>query len=147
MALEEQRKLEQVDGRLSKFEMTLKPPRHRDEIWWSLCRVTYVLSYENGIEEKSNILLILPVPYVEGFSGLCLKPGKIHLPLFMEICSWNICRKQANWKYYIPVFLSKWLLSSTCRTLLSLCSVSVVQWLTIIPYCSHVSPETLFILA
>lgn len=44
----------------------------------------YVLSYGNGIEERSNILLILPVPYVEGFSGLCLKPGKTHY-----LCLWK----------------------------------------------------------
>lgn len=44
----------------------------------------YVLSYENSIEEKSNILLILPVPYVEDFSGLHLEPGKT-----LYLCLWK----------------------------------------------------------
>lgn len=44
----------------------------------------YVLSYENSIEEKSNILLIVPVPNVKGFSGLHLKPGKT-----LYLCLWK----------------------------------------------------------
>lgn len=63
-------------GRLSKFKISLKAPRHRDERRLNLRRITYVLSYEKGIAEHSNALLILPAPYVEGFSGPCLKPGK-----------------------------------------------------------------------
>lgn len=63
-------------GRLSKLKISLKAPRHGDERRLNLHRFTYVLSYEKGIAENSNTLLILPAPYVEDFSALCLKPGK-----------------------------------------------------------------------
>lgn len=42
------------------------------------CAGSHVLSYEKGIAVESNILLILPAPYVAGFSALRLKPGKNH---------------------------------------------------------------------